>query len=130
MGRIKISDNFYRDEFRCLCGCGFDAVDKELLEVVEDVREHFNSPVFIVQLDLPRSRNGSACRCLPHNRSIGSNDSSMHVRGKAADIKVDDVSPTLVYEYLIERYPEKYGIGLYLTFVHIDVRESKARWGN
>jgi uncharacterized protein YcbK (DUF882 family) len=113
-----ISKNFNRSEFACKCGCGFDAVDKELVCVLELVRKNFNAPVII----------NSACRCLEHNRSVGSKDTSQHVKAKAADIVVKGVKPQFVYDYLNDIFSDKYGIGNYKTFTHIDVRDKKARW--
>ena len=42
-----------------------------------------------------------ACRCLTHNRSIGSKDTSQHVRGMAADFHIGDVKPIIIYLSLI-----------------------------
>ena len=111
---------FKREEFACQCGCGFDTVDYELAEVLDDVRLYFREPVTIT----------SGCRCASHNRSIGGAENSQHVMGRASDIKVKDTEPRLVYNYLNSKYPEKYGIGLYSGWVHIDTRNNKARWGN
>ncbi|MBR3569238.1 MAG: hypothetical protein IKN96_00345 [Oscillibacter sp.] len=44
------------------------------------------------------------------------------------NISVKGVPPEKVYAYLTGKYPNKYGIGKYQTFTHIDVRPSKARW--
>ena len=115
--RVKLSPNFYRDEFQCSC-CDLDTVDAELIYVLQDVRDFFDKPITI----------NSACRCLPYNRSVGSNDASQHPKCKAADIVVKDIPPYLVHEYLTETYPEKYGIGEYDDFTHIDVRAIKGRW--
>jgi len=46
----------------------------------------------------------------------------------ACDIVVQDVSPADVQQYVLEKYEDSKGIGLYGTFTHIDVRENKARW--
>ena len=45
-----------------------------------------------------------------------------------ADIVVKDVSPDDVYEFLDLHQPNKYGVGKYKLFTHIDVRPNKARW--
>ena len=115
-----ISTNFSRYEFACSCGCGFEAVDVELLEVLEDLRAHFNVAVTI----------NSGCRCDNHNKSIGGAKNSMHTKGIAADVVVSGADAQTVYNYLDTKYPDKYGIGLYSNpdRVHIDVRRSKARW--
>jgi uncharacterized protein YcbK (DUF882 family) len=111
--------SFVRSEFTCRCGCGFDTVDFELMEVLLELRSHFNTPVTIT----------SGARCLEYNRSIGSTDRSQHPKGKAADIVVKGVEPDDVWTYLMETYPTSYGIGKYEDFTHIDVRSKKGRWG-
>jgi len=82
------SKYFKREEFACSCGCGFSSVDVELLEVLEDVREHFDSPVTI----------NSACRCETHNKTVGGSNNSMHTKGMAVDIVVSDVTPERVQD--------------------------------
>ena len=112
-----ISKNFSRSEFCCKC-CDFSAVDVKLIEVLEIVRAQFKKPVKIT----------SACRCEVYNYVVGGADNSKHKLGMAADIIVKDVDPGKVYEFLDLLQPNKYGIGSYKTFTHIDVREDKARW--
>ena len=113
-----ITENFSRDEFAFKCGCGFDAVDIELVNVLEIVRKRFNKPVKI----------NSACRCAKHNKKVGGSENSKHRLGIAADIVVSDTKPSDVYSFLCGYAPNKYGIGSYETFTHIDVRQDKARW--
>lgn len=109
---------FKRSEFACKCGCGFEAVDVELLQVLTDLREHFNAPVAI----------NSGNRCPSHNRKVGGEAKSKHLYGIAADVRVAGVSADAVADYLEQKYPNKYGIGRYVGRTHIDVRESPARW--
>ncbi len=109
---------FKREEFACKCGCGFSAVDAELLEVIEDVRSFFDSPTSI----------NSACRCEAHNKSVGGKSDSMHIKGMACDIIVKDITNERVQDYLLEKYPNSKGIGSYDNFTHVDVRPTKARW--
>ncbi len=112
-----ISKYFDRAEFACNCGCGFDDVAPELITILEDVRKHFG-PV----------RISSGCRCVKYNKAVGGGDDSQHMRGTASDIVIDGFSPVKVQQYLLAKYPSKYGIGSYTTFTHIDVRSTKARW--
>lgn len=113
--------NFARREFACKCGCGFDAVDAELLGVLEQLRADLGNRAVSIT---------SACRCDNHNRFVGGARNSVHKQGKAADIKVTGITPSRVADYLEHAYPGRYGVGRYASFTHIDVRESPARWGS
>lgn len=103
---------FRRTEFACKCGCGFAAVDATLLQVLTDVREHFQKPVTIT----------SGCRCPAHNKAVGGERESFHMKAMAADFKVQDIPAAVVNRYLQERHPGMYGIILYPTWNHVDVR--------
>lgn len=116
---MNLSTHFKRSEFTCKCGCGFDDINPLLIEVLEDVRNHFNAPTSIT----------SGCRCQRHNQAVGGKSHSQHLLGNASDIKVYAVKPKSVADYLESKYPNKFGIGRYRTFTHIDVRADKARWG-
>jgi len=113
-----ISKHFSKKEFTCRCGCGFVKINNELIAVLEDVREHFANPVTVT----------SGCRCEGHNKSIGGAKTSQHTIGYAADIYVLGVLQKDLADYLNTKYPNKYGIGLYSAWVHIDVRNQRARW--
>jgi len=113
-----LSKNFSRQEFECGCGCGFATVDIELLKVLEKIRSHFGSPVTIT----------SGCRCAEYNDKVGGSYGSKHKQGIACDIRVRNVIPSTVYDFIDNFAPMKYGIGLYSSWVHIDVRNKKARW--
>ncbi|SHI09889.1 Peptidase M15 [Pantoea sesami] len=113
-----LSKNFSRSEFACRCGCGFDDISSELIVVLEGVRLHFGSPVKIT----------SGCRCEKHNASVGGAPKSQHVQGIAADIVVAGISSDRVADYLELQFPERYGVGRYSRWTHIDVRHEKARW--
>lgn len=117
---MKISPHFKRSEFACKCGCGFAAVDIELVTALEYVRTHFKAPVTI----------NSGCRCIDHNRAVGgeTNPPSKHTMGIAADIVVLGVHADRVADYLEQTYPDSYGVGRYNGRTHIDVRDTKARW--
>jgi uncharacterized protein YcbK (DUF882 family) len=113
-----LSTHFSRREFACKCGCGFDTVDHELIEVLEDLREFLNAPVMIA----------SGCRCFKYNLKIDGAHNSQHKLGRAADI-VTGVAPRIIYTYLDHRYPDIFGIGNYSKFTHIDTRSgNRARW--
>ncbi len=115
----QISESFLRSEFKCKCGkCDYDTVDTELIEVLQDVRDHFGLPVKIT----------SGNRCPDYNKKVGGATHSYHPRGRAADIQIKSIEPHKVYSYLVDKYPDKYGIGKYNSFTHIDTRTSCGRW--
>lgn len=112
-----LSRHFSRREFACKCGCGYDTVDAELLALCEAVRGIEGAPL----------TPNSGCRCARHNAAVGGAASSQHLRGRAADLPVLD--PPRVFGWLCELYPDRYGLGLYDTFVHVDTRSgAPARW--
>ena len=114
-----LTKNFSRSEFACKCGkCDAIAVDFELVNVLQDLREHTDKPITIT----------SAYRCAKHNKAVGGATKSKHRLGIAADIQVKDFSPRDIAAYFRNQYPDKYGIGEYETFVHIDTRKAAARW--
>lgn len=114
-----LSKHFNRSEFDCKCNkCTPIAVDYELVNILEDIREHFGVPVKVT----------SSYRCESHNKAVGGAKNSKHKLGIAADIQLKGIDPMDVYSYLNSVYPNSYGFGLYNTFVHVDARSSKARW--
>lgn len=113
-----LSENFSRSEFACTCGCGFDTVDAETLEVLEDLRAWAEVPVHIT----------SGARCKKYNASVGGAENSQHLIARAGDVHVEGINPPAVFKYLVGKYPNKYGVGLYALWVHIDTRKGKARW--
>lgn len=112
-----ILENFSRSEFACKCGCGFDTVDIQLGEVLQDVREHFGRMVKI----------NSGCRCERHNLHEGGSENSQHLYGRAADFEVKGVHADVVADYLEKRWPNC-GIGRYVGRTHVDTRGHAARW--
>jgi len=114
---IKISEHFTRAEFSCKCNCGFNTVDAGLIDLLEEVRNHFDKPVVIT----------SGCRCPEYNERVGGSAGSQHKLGRAADIIVADTDPEHVYAFL-DFINKDGGVGNYSTFTHCDSRSGKARW--
>lgn len=113
-----ISPYFARAEFACHCGCGFDTVDTTLLKILEAIRDHFKVAVTI----------NSGCRCPKENKSVGGVPNSKHLVGRAADITVRNISASAVADFVERTWPDRYGVGRYNTFTHVDSREIPARW--
>lgn len=117
-GNKKISTNFRVREFCCSDGSDPIFIDSELVAILQKIRTHFGKPVTIT----------SAYRTPTHNKKIGGTTFSQHLYGKAADIAVKSVSPKITATYVETLLPDRGGIGVYDTFVHVDVRGQKARW--
>ena len=112
-----LSENFSKSEFECSC-CGDTKISDELVEVLQGLRTELEEGVTIT----------SSYRCTKHNAEVGGAKRSQHLKGTAADIVVKGCTPAFIYEWLDKKYPDKYGLGKYKSFTHIDVRTSKARW--
>ena len=68
-------------------------------------------------------------RCPKKNsETSGAAPNSMHLYGRACDFMVEGVRPAEIYAYLVMKYPNKFGIGLYHNRVHLDTRKEPARW--
>lgn len=73
----------------------------------------------------------SGFRCAAYNTQVGGEPDSQHLYGRAADSRMDDVLPEERYQYYQTRWPNRYGIGLYIArqFLHFDTRSNgAARW--
>ena len=125
---MRLTTNFTQWEFRSKDGAPMpkDVLDnvRELACNLQALRDFLGEPI----------RINSAYRSEAHNKAIGGVKTSQHILGKAADIKVKDLETKdlyLIIESLIEAGDMKEGgLGLYNTFVHYDIRGTKARWDN
>ncbi len=117
-GTKFLSSNFRVREFRCKDDTDPIFVDSDLVDILQKVRDHFGKAVTIT----------SAFRTASHNKKVGGATYSQHLYGKAADIKVSGVAPSVVADYVETLMPSTGGIGRYSTFTHVDVRKVKSRW--
>ena len=123
---MKLTKNFSKSEFDCKCGC---EMPKDVLHQVQKVAN---------QLQVLRDATGklirvkSAYRCEEHNKSIGGVSNSQHILGKAADIVVKGIEPSITFDLVDLLINEgemlQGGLGNYDTFTHYDMRKNKARW--
>ena len=81
--------HFKKTEFTCKCGCGMNNIDLKLVNVLEDIRNHFGQACVVT----------SGCRCATHNKRVGGVQGSRHVSGKASDIYVKGVSANTLLAY-------------------------------
>jgi uncharacterized protein YcbK (DUF882 family) len=120
MNNIKISNNFNLQEFQCKDGSCMVKVDERLLEKLQQLRDRFNKPIQIV----------SAYRTPDYNKKVGGAAKSQHMEGKAADIKINGVTPMQVALEAVKL--GFHGIGVYTHdgnyFTHVDVRDYQSYW--
>lgn len=117
-GTKFLSSNFRVREFRCQDDTDPIFVDSDLVDILQNVRDHFGKAVTIT----------SAFRTASHNKKVGGATYSQHLYGKAADIKVSGIAPSVVADYVETLMPSTGGVGRYSTFTHVDVRKVKSRW--
>lgn len=117
-GVTKLSKSFRVREFRCKDGSDVIFVDTALVELLQQIRDHFGAAVTI----------NSAYRTPQYNRKVGGEQYSQHQYGTAADIVVKGVKPSDVAAYAEQLMPNHGGVGRYATFTHVDVRDAKSRW--
>jgi uncharacterized protein YcbK (DUF882 family) len=114
----KLSQHFKAKEFQCKDGNKKLLICKELLTILETIREHFKAPVKI----------NSGYRTPSWNSKVNGAPNSMHCKGMAADIVVKGHSSQEVAKYA-DSIMEQGGVIKYTNFVHIDVREERYRKG-
>ena len=100
-GSTALSPHFCVREFRCKDGSDPVFIDTALAELLERIREHFGKPVTIT----------SAYRTPAHNAKAGGAKFSQHLYGRAADIRVQDVSVEAVAAYAESLMPGWGGVG-------------------
>jgi uncharacterized protein YcbK (DUF882 family) len=69
----------------------------------------------------------SGYRCKRHNAKVGGVKNSRHRFGMAADIKVRGMSTEALFKQA-KMSGLFNGIGIYNTFVHVDIRDKVGRW--
>lgn len=121
-----MTKNFSKEEFDCNDGSEMPInIYHNMVKVANQLqvlRDLINKPIQI----------NSAWRSEEYNLSIGGVKDSQHIMGRAADIAIKGM-PSLEVFNTIERLIEQGdmlqgGLGLYDSFVHYDIRSTKARW--
>lgn len=91
-------------------------IDDRLVGFLQKIRDHFGRPIIIT----------SGYRPAAYNKSVNGATSSLHIEGRAADIRIDGISPKVLAAYCKSIGIK--GIGTYADFVHIDTRENAYYW--
>jgi len=112
---IKIDTFFYLSEFQCPC-CSRVIIHSDLLKYLVKLRNLIREPLFI----------NSGFRCIDENKKVGGVEKSYHLFGMAADISVKQKNIMDLAEFAHSIGFK--GIGVYKTFLHLDVREYQEHW--
>ena len=123
---MKLTKNFSKHEFDCKDGSEMPS------EVLENVKELAENLQIIRDLVCQPISINSAYRNPIYNKQIGGASRSLHLVGKASDITIQGMTPkevhTLLSELMEDGTISQGGLGLYNTFVHYDIRKTRARW--
>jgi len=115
INRIKLSKHFYLNEFQCNC-CNQVILHSDLLKRLVSLRGSINRPIYI----------NSGYRCKKENIKVGGVKNSYHRVGMAVDIRSKGISISELAIYA-EGIGFK-GIGIYKTYLHLDIRDKKYIW--
>lgn len=115
----KIGQHFKVREFACKDGSQVVFIDTHLVAILDILRNQVGKPVYI----------NSGYRTPTRNKEVGGAKYSYHMRGMAADIRVNGMAAKEIANKLNAIIPDECGIIVYSTWVHIDTRTKKYRKG-
>lgn len=122
--KTYLSKNFYKEEFECKCGCGFDSINPRLIQRLQALRDYLNAtkPHNADEIGIHIL---SGCRCEAHNKAEHGEEDSAHLTGMAADIVANNSQFRFkVLAYCFRKFQR---IGIYTKegFIHLDIDGSK-----
>ena len=106
--------HFKQSEFTCKCGCGLNNMNLKVVQIADQIREHFGRPCIV----------NSGSRCTSHNKKVGGVANSRHLSGKAIDLYVEGVSGNTLLSYtkqLVNQGKLRYTYLIGGNAVHIDI---------
>lgn len=106
-------------EFACKDKSPIVFIDSYLVGVLDILRTEIQKPIIIT----------SGYRTPEWNAKCGGAKYSYHMRGMAADIRSDGITPKELANKLNKIVPDECGIIVYKSWVHFDTRTSKYRKG-
>lgn len=114
-GNTKLTKHFKVKEFACKDGSQVIFIDDYLVSILDILRNKLGKPVII----------NSGYRTPEWNKKCNGAKYSYHMRGMAADIRIDGMSAKEIANKLNEIVPDECGIIVYSNWVHFDVRTGK-----
>lgn len=112
---MNVGKHFKVREFACRDSSQVVFIDTHLVAILDILRNKIGKPVIIT----------SGYRTPEWNKKCNGAKYSYHMRGMAADIRVDGISAKELANKLNELVPDECGIIVYKTWVHFDVRRGK-----
>lgn len=122
---MKLTNNFNLSEFNKHNFKLSDTVLNNLQELANNLqvlRDDVKKPIKIT----------SGYRDPSFNKKIGGATQSRHITGQAADLKIEGLTPkqiaAIIEKLIASGKMKEGGLGIYKTWIHYDVRGTKARW--
>lgn len=115
----KVGQHFKVREFACKDGSQVVFIDSYLVSILDILRNKVGKPVII----------NSGYRTPTKNKDVCGAKYSYHMRGMAADIRINGMSAKEIANELDKIIPYECGIIVYSTWVHLDTRAKKYRKG-
>lgn len=115
----NVGEHFKVKEFACKDGSQVVFIDDYLIFILELFRNQVKKPVHI----------NSGYRTPERNKAVGGAKYSYHMRGMAADIRVEGMTAKEIANKLNKIIPNECGIIAYKNWVHLDTRYKKYRKG-
>ena len=109
----QLTKHFSKKEFDCQCGCDTGTIHTLLVQKLELARVEYGKSM----------RINSGIRCLEHNRSIGSKDTSSHIKCVAADVGCTDMAERHEMLSILLKHFKR--VGVHKKFIHVDVDADK-----
>lgn len=116
-GESNLSPNFKVKDFRSKDGSDLILINPHLVELLDKIQSHFGKKIRIT----------SGYRTPKYNKTLekpggrGAVKNSQHMYGNAADIQIPGITPSEIYNWMKDWH--KGGLGVYPSFVHVDVRD-------
>ena len=115
----KVGKHFKVREFACQDGSQVVFVDDYLVSILDILRNQVGKPVYIT----------SGYRTPTRNKKVGGAKYSYHMRGMAADIRIEGMTAKEIANKLNKIIPFGCGIIVYASWVHVDTRPNTYRKG-
>lgn len=113
----NVGKHFKVKEFGCKDGSQVVFIDNYMVSILDILRNKLGKPIIIT----------SGYRTPEWNKKCEGAKYSYHMRGMAADIRVNGMSAKELADKLDDIVPNECGIIVYRSWVHFDVRKNKYR---